>query len=129
VFEDGPVIAAALRAVGRNEEADRILAHLDREIAAALRRGGGRAPARFLALAAQTWAMRGKDQAALSALERATANGWVYVIEEDDSSLADFGDEPAFRSLRGQPRFEAIRARINGNLARERQQVLAAAGG
>jgi tetratricopeptide (TPR) repeat protein len=129
VFEDGPVIAAALRAVGRNEEADRILAHVDREIAAALRRSGGRVPPRFLALAAQTWAMLGRNQAAMSALERATANGWLYVSDLDDSSLADFGDEPAFRSLRGQPRFEAIRARINGNLARERQQALAAADG
>jgi tetratricopeptide (TPR) repeat protein len=126
LFEDGPVIAAALRAVGRNEEADRMLAQLDREIAAALRRSGGRVPPRFLAIVAQTWAMLGRDQAALSALERATANGWLNAYELDDSSLTNFGDEPAFRSLRGRPRFEAIRARINADLARERQQTLAA---
>ena len=129
VFEDGPVIAAALRAAGRNEEVDRMLAQLNREIAAALRRSGARVPPRFLAFAAQTWAMLGRDQAALSALERATANGWLYAYDLDDSSLADFGDEPAFRSLRGQPRFEAIRTRINAGLVRERQQTLASARG
>lgn len=125
MLEDGPVVAAALRSVGRNPDADRLLAALDRQIIDATRRSRGQVPGPFLASAAQTWALLGKRNEALSALEQAIPNGWVYVIEYDDSSLADFGDEPAFRSLRGDPRFEAIRARINGNIAHERAELTA----
>lgn len=125
VFEDGPVVAAALRAVGRREEADRILAGLHRQVAATLQRNEGKVPDWFLAFAARTWAMEGKTEAALSALENATANGWSYAVEIDDSSLQDLGDEPAFRPLRGQPRFETIRARINEHRAAERMRAMA----
>lgn len=126
-FYDGPVVAAALRAAGREAEADRILAHLDRSIAMAWHRNDGRLPYTFLAEAAQTWAMRGKHDAALSALERAMRGGWAYVAGYGDSSLPDIGDEPAFRSLRGNPRFERVRARLNAHLARERRELRAIA--
>ena len=126
LFEDGPVVAAALRAVGRRQEADQLLAQLDREIGLAERRSGGRLPARFLAMAAGTRAMVGKQQQALSALEKASSLGWLYVADMDDSSLPDIGDEPAFRPLRGAPRFEAVRKHINTSLARERREVIAA---
>jgi hypothetical protein len=121
--EDGPLVALALRQAGRNADAERILAFLDRHITAALRRGGGRTPPLFLAAAAHTWAARGKRAAAMAALEQAMANGWAYAIDFDDSSMTDIGDEPAFRSLRGDPRFERIRARINNHLARERREA------
>ena len=128
-FEDGPTVAAALRAVGRTDEADRVLQQLDAELNRALRRSGGRAPSWFFALAARTWALRGKADAAMDALDRAMANGWAYSTSElDDSSLADFGDEPAFRSLRGNPRFEGIRARINAHLMTERREAFAQLG-
>ena len=122
-FLDGPMLAAALRAVGRDAEAERILAQLDREIAEALRRSDGQAHAFFWAQAAETWAMRGRTGAALAALERARANGWVYVHWWDDSALRDIGEEPVFRSLRGQPRFERLRAALKGHLARERTEL------
>lgn len=125
LLQDGPVVAAALRAAGRGDEADRLLLLLDQRLVAAIRRSDGRVPAGFLALAAQTWALRGKTDAALSALERAVANGWLNASDLADSALPDIGDEPAFRSLRGQPRFEAVRARINGAFAAERREVLA----
>jgi TolB-like protein/DNA-binding SARP family transcriptional activator len=128
MFEDGPIVAAALIAVGRRADAERLLAAIDDQIATALKRSGGRAPAAFFASAAQTWALRGKPGDALAALERALANGWLYRVDLDDSSLSDIGDEPGFRSLRGIPRFEAIRARINGQLARERREALAQIG-
>lgn len=124
-FEDAPVVAAALRAAGRERDASRILEQLDQQIAAAIKRSGGQVPSGFLASAAQTFAMRGRREQAMSALERALANGWMDRVDLDDSSLADFGDEPAFRSLRGDPRFERIRARINGNIERERRETLA----
>jgi len=123
IFEDVPLVAAALRAVGRGAEADRILAHVDRLASEALRRSGGTAPPWFLAGTAQLWAMRGKDEAALSALERAMANGWAYATAWDDASLRDIGDEPAFRSLRGHPRFERIRERLRRHLERERREL------
>ena len=125
LLDDGPVVAAALRSVGRGPEADRLLHRLDELIALAQRRSGGRLPDRFLATAAGTWAMSGKTEPAMSALESASNSGWIYVADMDDSSLPDIGDEPALRSLRGQPRFEAVRKRINANLARERREVLA----
>lgn len=125
-MEGGAIVAAALRAVGRTAEADAILVRLDRTILAGLARSRSRAPSSFLAEAANVWAMRGKTDAALSALERARQLGWVYVEpDEGDISLRDIGEEPAFRSLRGNPRFEAIRARINAHLARERRELAA----
>lgn len=124
-FEDGPVVAAALRSVGREQEADRLLSRLDREIAFAKRKSGGQVPARFLAAAAGTWAMQGKVRLALSALEKARGLGWDYISDMDDSSLPDIGDEPAFRSLREQSRFEVLRARLNAELARERRETVA----
>lgn len=126
-LEDGPVVAAALRAVGRKDEANRLLDRLASEIALAQKRSRGRVPARFVAVAAQTWAMRGEDDRALAALRQALAMGWLYVVDMDDSSLSDFGDEPAFRALRGRVEFEAIRSRINQGLARERREAAAAA--
>lgn len=125
LLQDGPVIAAALRATGREEEAERLLSFLDEKLVAGIRRSNGRVPAGFLGVAAQTWALRGKNDAALSALGRAVANGWLNVSDFEDSSLPDIGDEPAYHSLRGDPRFEAIRARINGRFAAERREALA----
>ena len=37
--------------------------------------------------------------------------------------MPDIADEPAFRSLRGDPRFERIRQRIAAHIARERAEV------
>ncbi|MFC7499812.1 winged helix-turn-helix domain-containing protein [Enterovirga sp. GCM10030262] len=121
---DGPIVAAALRAVGRTEEADAILLRFDAIIAAGLARSGGQAPSTFLAEAATVWTMRGNHDAALSALEQARRRGWAYVEpDEGDTSLPDIGDEPAFRSLRGQPRFERLRAELRAHLDRERREV------
>jgi hypothetical protein len=124
-FTDGPTVAAALRAVGRNGEAEQILAYLDREIDAVIRRNGGKVPRSFLAYAAQTWALEGKADRALSTLERVGPEGWAGHMDFDDSSLNDFGDEPAFKSLRGQPRFEALRRRINDLMNNERREAMA----
>lgn len=119
-----PVVAAALLAVGRTGEADRIIAAADRLIEAGLARSRGEATYNFLAEAAQVWALRGKHAMALAALERARARGWSYVaMDEGDVSLSDMADEPAFRSLRGNPRFERLRAEINAHLARERRET------
>lgn len=122
-LNSAPIVAATLREVGRRAEADRLLRHADRMIADALRRSGGRAPADIFGEAAQTWALLGKHDAALAGLERATRNGWINAVFPAGDLADDLGDKPAFASLRGNPRFEAIRGRLNGALARERREV------
>jgi TolB-like protein len=119
-----PIVASALIAVGRAAEAERLLRHSDGLIAAALRRSGGRAPDYFFAEAAQTWALLGKADAALNALDRAVRNGWINVIIYTGDLVDDPAAEPAFQGLRGDPRFEAIRAAHNRRLARERAETL-----
>lgn len=123
----GPLIATALRSTHRPEEADAILGRLDRRIGAALARSRRQVTADFLAQAAQTWALQGKSGAAIGALEQARARGWLYVnANEPDAALLDIGDEPAFRTLRGNTRFERLRAGLNAHLARERDEIRAA---
>jgi TolB-like protein/tetratricopeptide (TPR) repeat protein len=122
-LRSAPIVAAALIAVGREAEAQRLLRHADGLIQAALRRSGGRAPAWFLAEAAQTWTLLGKREAARTALGQAVRNGWVNAIFYAGDLADDPGQEPAFQSLRGDPRFEAIRAAHNGRLARERAET------
>lgn len=123
LLRNAPVIAAALRAVGRGAEADTLLRRSDAIIADALRRSGGRAPANFHADAAQTWALLGKHDAAIDGLERARRNGWINADFIAGDLVDDIADEPAFIGLRGDPRFEAIRARMNAHLARERREL------
>ena len=44
--------------------------------------------------------------------------------DTDSTDLLDIEDEPAFASLRGQPRFEHIRAGLAAHLARERAETM-----
>lgn len=113
-----PLAAMILRQGGRNAEADRLLAHADVAVSRAFRQG--RVPFELIASAAEIWALQGRRDRALAALERATDRGWLHL---DDADLADLADEPALRSLRGQPRFERVRDRINARLAKERREV------
>jgi hypothetical protein len=115
---DSVVVALALRQAGRGAEADRLLALAD---AAARRRlARGRVPRWYLADCAAIWAALGRRDQALSALERAVGLGWYYA---GILSLGDIGDEPAFRSLRGEPRFERIRATFKAHIERERLEL------
>lgn len=118
LVSNGPLVALALRASGRTEEADRLLALTDSAIRAILSRRV--VPHWFYADSAQTWALQGRRELALTALERAVDRGWIYAGE---MALPDISDEPAFRSLRGDPRFERVRQRIAAHLARERTEV------
>lgn len=113
-------VALALRAAGRETDASRLLSIADREIRGSLRRGP--VPAWSFARFAQVWAVHGRRELALSALERATSTGW---LPRGDTALADIADEPAFQSLRGHPRFERIRARINAHRSCERRELTA----
>jgi TolB-like protein len=118
LVSNAPLAAMVLRAAGRHSEADQLLAAADRAIRAALARGPSSRT--LLGFAAQVWAVQGRRDRALAALERATTRGW---IDQDQKLLPDIGDEPAFRSLRGDPRFQRLRARLRAHLARERREV------
>ena len=116
---EAPVVALALREAGRGPEADRLLRDADAAVRAAYRRG--RVPFWFDADAAALFAVEGRKAEALSTLQRAFNRGWR---QNGSSDLPDIVDEPALRSLHGDPRFERIRAAIATHYARERKEVL-----
>jgi len=124
VVRYAPTVAAALFAVGRDPEARRLLQISDRQIGLALRRSNGEASAEFWGESAATWAMIGKADLALAALERAVGNGWLNADLAAEDLPDDLGSEPAFRTLVGRPRFERLRASLNRRVARERAELL-----
>ena len=117
---EAPIVALVLRQSGRKSEADRLLGEADVAIRAVYRRG--HVPFWFDADAAAIWAIQGNQDEALTMLERATSRGWTHSGSTD---LRDIADEPAFRSLHGQPRFERLRARLAAHFARERSETVA----
>lgn len=116
---DVPIVALALRHVGRRREADALLARAEERIRR-VNANPGKAQTWFEIDAAAVWAVQGKSSAALEALERAVSQGWSGLGPTD---LRRLEDEPAFRPLLGQPRFEAIRAGLAAKLARERNET------
>jgi tetratricopeptide (TPR) repeat protein len=116
--ENGPMLVLALRADGRAGEAKRLLAAIDGQSRAILARGA--VPNWFYFDRAQTLELMGRRGDALAVLEQALDRGWIYAGE---MTLPDIGDEPALSTMRGNPRFERIRARIAAHIARERAEV------
>ena len=117
-LNEAPVVIIALREAGRTAEADRLLREADSAIRAVY--GRGQVTFWFDAEAAAIRAVQGRTDEALSALERAIGRGWAHAGGTD---LRDIANEPAFRSLRGQPRFERLRAGIAAHYARERAEI------
>ena len=115
---ESALVAAALRTAGRRQEAASILHQTDVLLRGVYRRGN--VPPWYDDDAAQVWAMQGKSDAALDALERALSRGWVHAGRRD---LMKIEDEPGFRSLHGNPRFEAIRSKIAAHFAKERRET------
>ncbi len=118
--ESAALVALILRQGGRVEEAERVLTRADAQIARILRQG--RVPYTFIVSAAEVWAVQGRQDWALGALERAFARGWRHV---GDAALPDMADEPTFAALRGHLRFKQLRAQIAAELARERREAQA----
>ena len=115
---EAPIVALALRQSGRKAEADRLLSEASELARTVYRRGN--VPFWFEADAAAIWALQGNEDEALATLERAIDRGWTH---SGSSDLRDIADEPAFRSLHGQPRFESLRARLAAHFARERSET------
>jgi hypothetical protein len=118
-LHEAAVVALALRQAGRSADADRLLTQANSRISDVYHRGA--APFAFDADAASISAVQGRTDQALAMLERAMRRGWTHTGSTD---LRDLADEPAFRSLRGEPRFERIRADLAAQLARERVETI-----
>jgi TolB-like protein/DNA-binding winged helix-turn-helix (wHTH) protein/tetratricopeptide (TPR) repeat protein len=117
-LHEAAVVALALRQAGRTADADRLLSKASSTVAAVYRQRT--IPVDLDADVAAIWAVQGRRDQALSMLERAMRRGWT---DTGSTELADIADEPAFSSLRGQPRFERIRAGLAAHLARERTET------
>jgi TolB-like protein/DNA-binding winged helix-turn-helix (wHTH) protein/tetratricopeptide (TPR) repeat protein len=113
------IVALALRRAGRSAEADELLHDASVRVQSVYSHNRS-VPFSFDAQAAEIWAVQGRTEQALSALERALDRGWIHA---DATDLPALHDEPTFASLRGQPRFERIKASVAAHLARERAET------
>jgi TolB-like protein/DNA-binding winged helix-turn-helix (wHTH) protein/tetratricopeptide (TPR) repeat protein len=118
-LHEAPVVALALRQAGRGVEADRLLAKADSTISAVYRQRT--IPFVLDADAAAILAVQGRREQALAMLERAMRRGWT---DSGNTDLPNIADEPAFGSVRGQPRFDRLRATLAAHLARERAETV-----
>jgi hypothetical protein len=110
--------AIALRDVGNAEEANRVLALVRQSIDERIRRW--RVPRAYYFYASLAAAAQGDDRTALQWLEKADSNKWWYAQEQ---LLLDISDEPAFRKLKANPRFQAIAERQRAWQAKERREM------
>jgi len=117
-LQSAAIVAVALSKVGRSSEADALLREADGLIRRAYARG--RVPLWFDDDAAGIWALQGKRDGAVAALERALRRGSAHATRTDLTSL---NDEPALRSLHGYAPFEAVRAKYEAHLAKERRET------
>ncbi len=117
-LQSAAIVAAALRDVGRRPEADALLREADGLIRRAYARGN--VPLWFEDDAAGIWALQGKHNEAVDALDRALRRGSVHATRTD---LPRLEDEPALRSLRGNSRFDAVRSKYEAHNARERRET------
>jgi TolB-like protein/tetratricopeptide (TPR) repeat protein len=118
-LEEAAISAVALRDAGRGDEADALLREADGVLQILFR--GSQVPSWLYWEAASVWALQGKTGAAVEALERSLQRGWVHGRRGD---LPNLKDEPAVRSLRGDPRFKAVLARYEAHFSRERQETV-----
>jgi hypothetical protein len=117
-LHEAAVVALALRQGGRGADADRLLSRANSTVGAVYRQHT--IPVNLDADVAAIWAVQGRRDPALSMLERAMQRGWTHA---DSTDLADIEGEPAFQSLRGDPRFERIRAGLAAHMIRERAET------
>ena len=118
-LHEAAVVAMALKQAGLAADADRLLAKADSTISTVYRQRT--IPFVLDADVAAILAVQGRGDQALAMLERAMRRGWT---DSGTTDLPDIADEPAFSSLRGQPRFARLKARLAAHLARERAETM-----
>lgn len=113
-----PALAVPLRQQGAGRDADYILANAARGLERLL----AKAPRDSEASAqlAQIRAAQGDRKEALRLLSVALEQGW---LPNGRYQALDIAQEPAYHSLRGDPRFEAARKRILDHIAKERAEL------
>ena len=118
-LHEAAVVALALRQAGRAAEADQLLRKAGSTITFVYRQRT--IPFVLDADVAAIWAVQGRRDEALSMLERAIRRGWTGTGQTD---LANISEEPAFRTVHGDSRFERIRATLAAHLAQERTETV-----
>ena len=116
-LDEVAVVALALIQAGRRADSNRLLNQANTKIATLYRQRA--IPFALDGDVAAIRAAQGKRDQALGMLERAVKRGWTHSGPTDLPNLAD---EPAFRALGGNPRFERIRGSLTAHLARERAE-------
>jgi hypothetical protein len=115
--ELAPNLAIALRETGSQSEASYLLSATSMRLEEVLKRTTRRETIGYLALIR---AAQGDSGRALPLLDLAMRRGWF----PDGRAVAlDLAEEPAFKSLRGDPRFEVLRKRMLEHIARERAEL------
>jgi tetratricopeptide (TPR) repeat protein len=111
-----PLVAIALRERGRGADATALLSLAETRAKTAAQDGKQDSAIRLAGI----YATQGRMEDALPLLTSAINRGW---LPQPPELMVDLADNPAFASLKGDPRFEALRQRILGRIARERAQV------
>lgn len=118
--ELAPIAASALRDVGRIDEAARLVTVADRLCVRAMRKG--RTPINFQVDCAHSWAMLGRGDDTLRALERALKAGW----RPEGGWSYQLTDEPVYRSISDDPRLKRLGQLVLAENTRERRELVAA---
>jgi len=113
-----PNLAVALIETGDKAEAGRLLAAADKLTSQGLARSGNDRELMFEL--ARIRAIQLRDKEALDLIGAALVRGW---LPDGLETALDLADEPGFRGLRGNPRFESLRSRILAHIARERREL------
>jgi TolB-like protein/tetratricopeptide (TPR) repeat protein len=116
--EIAPIAAAALRDVGRRDEAAHLLTTADGLCAAAMRKG--RTPISFQVNCSRTWAMLGRREQAIQTLDRALKANW----RPEGGWSNNFVDDPVYRDMRDDPRLKRLGQFVLAEIARERRELL-----
>lgn len=112
----GPHLVLALQREGRHRDAA-LLLRLTRSAFRKRAEAGLRGPMQEV-LRARLLALKGRNEAALTALDRAATLGWL------DQFWPYFGmGDPLFDPIRRDPRFRAVEHRIQASVRRERAEL------
>ena len=114
-----PLVAIALRENGGAAEASELLAQAELTAKAEQRRSDPETSAQL----ARVHAVQGRGDEAISLLAGAVARKW---LPQPPLLLVDLAVDPAFASLRGDPRFQRIREQVLKTIERERAKVMVA---
>lgn len=113
-----PNLAVALRSSGQASEAEPLLKAIEGHAELRVERFPGAAAAAWEL--ARIRAAQGRAEDAIGLLSRALNQGW---LPDGWFFPLDIAEDPPFRSLRGDRRFEQLRRRILAHVARERAEL------